>query len=459
MQSSFINFQEVLNKNQIFRLDAEYWHPFFIKNNEKIYNDKKIVDFIDKNIDNIKSSPISKDFEYLEISNIPLEGVEYRTIAIEQGREPDRAYHILKEKDVVVSTVRPNRNAVAFVQKDAIVGSSGLAVLRAKDIEAEYLFIFCKTNYFIKCLVRATKATMYPAVSISDIEGVPFLEVSDQYKTLIVQAVKKALVLSQKAKEIYNQAEDAILSELGLNKWQPKHQLSFVKNFLDIKQAGRIDSDYFQPKYDKIVNTIENYSGGWDILGNLVSVKKCTEVGKNKYMDEGIPFVRVSNLNPFEITKTKYISKEIYEEIQAHQPEKGEILLSKDATPGIAYYLNIEPEKMIPSSGIMRLKNKLNQVNNEYLTLVLNSIIVKEQINRDAGGTIILHWKPDQIKETKIPILPEKKQEQIQKQIIEFFDLREKSKHLLELAILSVEEAIDKGDKVAIKKLKMILEI
>ena len=44
---------------------------------------------------------------------------------------------------------------------------------------------------------------------------------------------------------------------------------------------------------------------------------------------------------------------------------------------------------MIPSGGILRLKNKTDRINNDYLTLVLNSILTKEQANRDVGGSLI----------------------------------------------------------------------
>jgi hypothetical protein len=45
---------------------------------------------------------------------------------------------------------------------------------------------------------------------------------------------------------------------------------------------------------------------------------------------------------------------------------------------------------------------------------VLNSILTREQVNRDVGGSVILHWRPDQVKETIIPIPSEAKQTQIQ---------------------------------------------
>ena len=59
---------------------------------------------------------------------------------------------------------------------------------------------------------------------------------------------------------------------------------------------------------------------------------------------------------------------------------------------------------MIPAGGILRLKSKTDKINNEYLTLVLNSILTQEQVNRDVGGSVILHWRPDQVAGTVIPI-------------------------------------------------------
>ena len=455
MQSSIVNFLEVKTIDD-FRIDAYYWLPIFRQNSKLVSPHQKLRDFVYQNITNIKSSPINRDFEYLEISQISLNSFEYQTTIVKLGEEPDRAHHLLAKGDVVVSTVRPNRNAIAFIKTDGIVGSSGLAVLRPINIESEYLLAFCKTNYFVNCLMRANKASMYPAVSINDVLDTPLFVPSKSFRLLIVETVKNSIFSLEKAKQIYTEAQILLRSELDLTDWHPKQHLTFVKNFSDTESAGRIDADYFQPKYGEIVNAIKNYPGGWDTLGNLTTLKKCTEVGSREYLETGIPFVRVSNLSPFEITQEKYISEELYAEITEHQPKQGEILLSKDATPGIAYHLREEPEKMIPAGGILRLKNKTDKIGNEYLTLVLNSILTQEQINRDVGGSVILHWRPDQVARTVIPILHQEKQAEIEQKVIEAFNLRKRAKHLLECAKRAVEIAIEQDEQTAINWLESV---
>ena len=108
---------------------------------------------------------------------------------------------------------------------------------------------------------------------------------------------------------------------------------------------------------------------------------------------------------------------------------------------------------MIASAGILRLQNNSNQVNNAYLTLVLNSIVTKEQVNRDVGGSVILHWRPEQVAATLIPLLPETTQHAIQQKVTESFKLRQQSKYLLHGAKRAVEMAIETDEQTAMHRL------
>ena len=65
-------------------------------------------------------------------------------------------------------------------------------------------------------------------------------------------------VLIRLSKIRYTQAQTLLLSELGLTDWQPKHRLTFVKNYSDTEQAERIDADYFQPFYDEVNNKLQS---------------------------------------------------------------------------------------------------------------------------------------------------------------------------------------------------------
>ena len=438
------------------RLDAEFFRPDYLKIQHQLeeIGSKKLIDFQVK-----IRHPIEIKRNYVDDGILFLRAQNVRPLSIDLTSNPvyisaedaERLQeNTIHHKDVLITRTGANAGQCAiYIENSSAISSSHTFIVKSGNLNPFFLAIFLNTKYGITLIDRGRYGSTQPEIAPPYLYQIPIPD-WNSLPSVIEKTYLQSKELTELSKTRYTEAQTLLLTELGLANWQPEHQLTFVKNYSDTQQADRIDADYFQPKYDKIVNAIKNYSGGWDTLENLVTLKKCVEVGSKEYLETGIPFVRVSNLSPFEITQEKYISEELYEEIIEHQPKQGEILLSKDATPGIAYYLREAPEKMIPAGGILRLKSKTDRIRNEYLTLVLNSILTQEQINRDVGGSVILHWRPDQVAETVIPILPEKKQYEIQQKITESFDLRKHAKDLLEHAKRAVEIAIEQDEQTAI---------
>jgi hypothetical protein len=67
------------------------------------------------------------------------------------------------------------------------------------------------------------------------------------------------------------------------------------------------------------------------------------------------------------------------------------------------------------------------------------------QIERDAGGSVIAHWKPEQIKELKASILSKTIQIKIADLVHKSHRACQKAKALLEKAKREVEESIEKN--------------
>ena len=65
----------------------------------------------------------------------------------------------------------------------------------------------------------------------------------------------------QQSKQLYQEAENLLLTELGFKDHTFSHALTFTTTKKEVDQAGRYDADYFQPKYDEIIGKIENYKG------------------------------------------------------------------------------------------------------------------------------------------------------------------------------------------------------
>ena len=76
------------------------------------------------------------------------------------------------------------------------------------------------------------------------------------------------------------------------------------------------------------------------------------------------------------------------------------------------------------------------------------------QAERDAGGSIIQHWKPSEIENVIIPKLSQEIQQEITNKVKESFALRRESKRLLDLAKTAVETAIEQGENAALRLLE-----
>ena len=449
---SIVNYAEVA-ENSDFRLTAEYYHPVSLAIHRKI-RDSGSIAFFDcltkfASGKNLPQTPTGT-FKFIRTQNVRSilvsdNGMSYTDSADELTEIGELLF--VRVGDVGDSSIVTPSSANSTV-------SDNVLRLKVKGINPFFCSVFFNSTIGQTYFKRVFKGTSQGLISRENFRDILIPQFSEKFQNAMEFFCLEADSLHEQSSCKYSDAEKILLAELNLADYHPQHQLTFVRNYSDTEQAGRMDAEYFQPKYEEIIHAIQSYPGGYDTLENLVTTQKCVEVGSGEYLDAGVPFVRVSNLSPFEITEEKYISSTLYNTLRRHQPQSGEILLTKDATPGMAYYLREQPSKMILSSGILRLKRKVDKINDDYLMLTLNSILTRQQVARDVGGSVILHWRPDQAKGTVIPILAEDKQTKIQRKVAAAFALRRRSKHLLECAKRAVEIAIEQDERIALAWLK-----
>ena len=232
-----------------------------------------------------------------------------------------------------------------------------------------------------------------------------------------------------------------LLEELNLKNWQPENNSYNIKQLKESFGAGgRLDAEYYQPKYDDLFEKLSHYR--CNTISEIATIKKSIEPGSDAYCDSGVPFVRVSDITKFGISEPAvYLSRNDYN-VSELRPKKDTILLSKDGSVGIAYKVE-EDMDCITSGALLHLSVYNQDFLPDYLTLVLNSIIVQLQAERDSNGAIIQHWKPSEIEQVIIPYLPMETQRTIAQKVQQSFAFRAESKRLLEKAKSLVEQEIE----------------
>jgi restriction endonuclease S subunit len=328
-------------------------------------------------------------------------------------------------------------------QYEKLTGNCKIAILHSKNVDPWFLATFLACRFGQGQIKRKVAGAVQTGIILKDLANIVVPVVNEGKQKQVKEIIQKAYESHIISKSLYSQAEDLLLEELGLKDYKPIEELSYIVKLSDVKSAHRADAEYFQPKYEKIIEKIKKQNV--KSLGNLVSLRKGFEPGSDEYQNEGKLFIRVSNISSHGLIDKdqKYLSEELYQILRRDfEPKTGEILLTKDATPGIAYVLKESVEGII-AGGIVRLKLK-EDIEGQYLALCINSIIGQMQIERDSGGSVIAHWKPEQVKKLQVPILSKSNQGKIADLVLQSHQARKKTKELLQKAKTEVEEFIEK---------------
>lgn len=476
------------------RLDAE----FYQKKYEAI--EHKIQNYIEGfarlgEICTLKDTNFTPDdnteYAYIELSNIGNSG-EITGCTYDLGKNlPTRARRKVSENDVMISSIEGSLKSCVIVPKayDNALCSTGFYVIASEQINSETLLVLFKSELMQQILKKNCSGTILTAINKEEFLNIPIPMIGKKYQQEIAEYIQKANQLRTEAQSLLQDAklsvENAIESQLaenqnisggGVNRLKSINyeilyyerlaqwtlyealfglaenrfshlniavqtlQNSFVK-------TGRLDAEYYQPKYEQLIQKLKNHT--CDKLKNMVDIKKSIEPGSVAYDTEGVPFIRVSDYSKFGLsTPDKYLSETYYRENQKTldrlKPQKDTILFSKDGSVGIAYQLT-EDLQGITSGAILHLqvKNK-KEILPEYLTLVLNSLVVQMQADRDVGGSIIQHWRVNEIEEVIIPVVSREIQQKIALLIQESFTLKQESEGLLQQAKQMVEAEIEK---------------
>ena len=160
-----------------------------------------------------------REFRYVDISGIDSIQKTITKVHVLLGEDaPSRARKEIREGDIVVSSVRPNLNAVAMIPKhfDKAIASTGLCILRANRnlVDPEYLFCCATGDYFVATVVAKVRGANYPAVTDKDIKKVeiPIPPLYEQKTfTKVVEAARAASTLGSNGSCVADQLMTSLM--------------------------------------------------------------------------------------------------------------------------------------------------------------------------------------------------------------------------------------------------------
>lgn len=163
--------------------------------------------------------------DYIEIGGLKngnIGSTEYRF-----GNAPSRARRIVRNGDVIVSTVRTYLKAIAQISddKDGYIASTGFAILRPKKIDSKFLGYYSYSPFFIDNTIANSVGVTYPAINASNILEFPIQIPPIEEQKAIVRHIETecALIDAKKAKtkkliDLLTEYRTALISEVVTGK-------------------------------------------------------------------------------------------------------------------------------------------------------------------------------------------------------------------------------------------------
>ncbi len=450
LEISVVKFSEIRSKNFDFRIDSEYFKKEYIliENLIKKNNCKDLSELSFKISDGTHFTPnyIENGVKFLSALN-----VSDNYFDLEAGFK----YISQEEHKSLYSRCNPESGDVLLrkvgvgLRKACVVPQNieefsifvSVALIKCKEINPYYLSTYINTSLGQEQLFRFNKGISQPDLHLEDISRLKVPIFPDTFQSKIESIVKSAHAKLEESKSLYSQAEDLLLGELGLKEWQPKNTLHTTKKFSDFAQSGRLDAEYYQPKYDDLFERLSKVE--------CKTIKEIQIINYRGFQPEYVENGKIDVINSKHILEDglDYENFEKTDEVSFNnavraQVKYGDILTYTTGANIGRTQVYLSEKKAMASNHVNMLRVK--DVNPIYLALVLNSKIGRMQTEKSSTGSAQVELYPDDLASFIIPILPESIQTKIASLIQQSFECKAQSKQLLEDAKRMVEAEIEK---------------
>lgn len=453
----------ILNKNELeneFTIGAEFYLPYYVQKVDKIKSKNNV--YLLGNLCDLITDGDHSTTQYTDDGVLYLlsESVKEGYIDTNIKRYISSDLHnSLKRSKLKPRNILLTKTGVYF-GKSAVIPDGfpeantsahvGKFVVKEEIINPYYLSTFFNCEYGYSQLRRRGIKASRPEIKLIEFFDIKVYVAAKDFQNIIEKIIKKSIAILGEFKEKFDSSQTLILSELGLTNWKPKHKLSFIKKYSDTEQSGRIDAEYYQPKYEEIEKAIKSYSGGFSFIRDEFKQNKSTfEVQDNniyKYVEIGSV-----NVSTGEVTENNVLGADLPANAKRIL-NNGDLIISKVRTYRGAITI-IEQDGFVGSGAFTILKEN-GCVNKETLFAFLHSKPLLAWSLKPNTGTSYPVIIDDDILNLPVPILSKEIQTQVQQKVTDSFILRKQSKHLLDCAKKAVEMAIEKDEKTAINWLE-----
>jgi restriction endonuclease S subunit len=256
----------VVNISQLtgaFRLDAEFWQPNYLAAERAIqklpHNSLgELVTSIRKGVFNILAeSYVDHGIPFYRSSNVgQIIPKETGLAFITKEKHASESKTGLGRGDIMLA--KTGKEAASVVLCDECNVSQDVIAIRVDRAKVNpfYLAVFLNTNAGMSQMRRWFQGQVQLHMSLPDARQILVPLPTEHFQKQIQNRVNQAERELDSALEEMSEAENLMLSALGLDRLDSSPSLFFERPFADLIAEERFDADYFSPRYRQILKRL-----------------------------------------------------------------------------------------------------------------------------------------------------------------------------------------------------------
>jgi len=445
--------KNVLHEVETLRIDSEYFSKKYLLIEKYINeNPKKFIKFSELKL-NVGGSAFYPALEpYYNTGTYPFIRVgdvkEYIDFdnCIKVPFEILNKYPTLKhcKKGDIVLTKGGTIGLAGLITQDCCVTRDLIFINSSILKEEEYicLYLFLSTKFSYNQLIRSSSQSVQPHLTITLVKDIFLFKYSSIFKSKVLLIYNKSVEINNKSKSLYRKAEELLLETIGFKNFKPSEKGTNIKRFKkSFLLTGRLDAEYYQPKYENYIQLIKKYSGGFDLLKKVCDLKDNNFIPQEK---KEYRYIELSNIgNSGNITGCMLAQgNELPSRARRKIITNDVIVSSIEGSLGSCALVTENYDNALCSTGFYVINSRI--INSETLLILLKSEVMQNILKQNCSGTILTAINKDEFQQIPIPLIVPKIQQKIAGLIKQSFSLRAESEHLLDEAKNMVEREIKK---------------
>ena len=351
----------------------------------------------------------------------------------------------LKKGDILLSIVGTIGEVSLVSKDDKATCNCKLAILRPHDVNKSALIaIYLKTKYGFDQVDKFKRGAVQMGYLLEDMNQILMPDFSDALEKSIAKAIDGIKTLTERSNMQYADAEDCLLSEIGIDMSSISNGGISVKSFSEsFGNTGRLDAEYYQCKNYEVINML-NAKGTINTLCNIYD--KTFAPNASEYYQ----YIELANIvKSGEIEGVDSIIGEDLPSRARRLVKKGNVIVSSvEGSLESCALITESFDNALCSTGFYVIDSE--HYNSETLLVLLKSKPLQMLLKRGCSGTILTNITKDEFLQIPLPDISVSTQDAVKEKVSTAYVLRDKSKELLECAKLAVEMAIENDEATAI---------